>query len=822
MKRKKPAVPMTAAAVEQAKAPENIKATGLSPLDVGKCVVFSLLLFFAMTLQTGRMSMLLVVLALLSFIGREPFRLMRQRLCVPVLGLLGFMVMAACAAVYSSFGSYAAAEFYKYLSAFSLALILLARFEKKHVPGLLWGFAAVSAAISLLCIGGASGSGFYDGFVRLMEALGGNYSDIQQDVWGTRVSGIYNDANVSASILALGSLVSLYLAGHEQTRWKKVLACVLLGVSAMGFFLSVSRGAILFFALALVVWLIAAGKGHRLPLFFLMFFSAVTVVALSIPAISGISSGSVLPVVLALVCGFVIFLLDWAAGSRLICALEGKGKRIALTAAVLAVVCVGYAIAGVTVNGSYTFDSSGYLGRSLDLAPGEYTLSGDWDGEITVVILVQDQLDRYHNTGTTLYRGLLEDAVFTVPAEGRLSVELRGEEGQTIRSLQVSDGSAVHLGYPLLPAFVANRLQDSLLDSNSTFMRIQYDKDAWTLFTQSPLIGHGLGSTEGLYTSVQSFFYESKYVHNHVLQVMTDMGLLGLAGFLALLGGALWLLLKNLRPETGSLAAMLLACWVMMNGHSLMEINFSIRAYLCAALCLLMLPILLYAEPLKIKAAQTGSIVLAVLLWGTLVVSGGLMEGHRIALRESQTIPTDSVSGFMDTTKQLISRDKLDHEQNQLNYVGNAVRLNDSRYNGYMRKYVEELRKSGTYTACSGLARYYYLPRGEFEELFACSREGIAQEASTKEAWNLQIQFYHSEVLPAAGAEHMGEFMDGVLALRDALAAYNQGRLEEIKLTEESQAFLDAVVSAQEQGLPENAVYLYLTEVLGYGQSEGK
>lgn len=820
MKRKKPAAPVAAAAVEQA--PVSVKAAGLSSLDAGKCVVFSLLLFFAMTLQTGRMAMLLVVLALLSFIGREPFRLMGQRLCVPVLGLLGFMVMTACAAVYSSFGSYAAAEFYKYLSAFSLALILLARFEKKHVPGLLWGFAAVSAVISLLCIGGASGSGFYDGFVRLMEALGGNYSDIQQDVWGTRVSGIYNDANVSASILALGSLVGLHLADREQVRWKKVLACVLLGVSAMGFFLSMSRGGILFFALALLVWIIAAGKGNRLPLFFRMFFSAVTVVALSIPAIRGISSGSFLPVALTLLCGLVIFALDWAVGSRLVRLLEGKSKRIALAAAVLAVVCVGYAIAGVTVNGAYTFDSSGYLGRSLDLAPGEYTLSGDWDGEVEATVIVQDQLDLYYNTRTTLYRGPVEDAVFTVPEGGRLTLQLRGEEGQTIRSLRVSDGSVVHLGYPLLPSFVANRLQDSLRGSNSTFMRIQYDKDAWTLFTQSPLTGHGLGSTEGLYTSVQSFFYESKYAHNHVLQVMSDMGLLGLAGFLALLGGALWLLLKNLRSESGALAAMLLACWVMMNGHSLMEINFSIRAYLCAALCLLMLPVLLYGEPLKIKAAKAGGVVLAALLWCVLAVSGALMEGHRMALREMETFSTDSASEFMDTTKKLVSRDWLDHEQNQLNFVGNAVRLNSVWYNGTMREYVEELRKSGTYTACSGLARYYYLPRGEFEELFACSREGIAQEASTKEAWNLQLNFYRNEVLPAAGAENMDVFIDGVLALRDYLAAYSEGRLEEIELTEENQAFMDDVAFMRENHIDAENSYLLLTQVMGYGEKDAE
>ncbi len=824
MKRKRPAAPVTAAA-EQPMPRETVKVSSLSPLDMAKTVVFSLLLFASMTLQTGRMSLILVVLALLSFMGREPFRLMRQRLCLPVLGLLVFMIVTCCAAVYSHFGSYAAGEFYKYAAAFSLVLILLARFEKKHVPGLLWGFAAVSAVISLLCVDAASASWLFDGFNRCIEALGGSYSDVRQDLWGSRVAGIYNDANVSAGILALGSLVSLHLAGSEKILWKKALACFLLGVSAMGFFLSMSRGAILFFALALLVWLMAAGKGNRLSLFFLMFFSAVTVAALSIPAMSAIAGGSMLPDLLTLVSGPVIFALDWAVGSRLARRLEGRGKAIALAAGVLAVVCVGYGVAAVTVTGPYTLNETGYLGRTLRLEPGAYTLSGDWDGSPRAVVRSQSEMDMLRRTvnATTLYDGPLEDASFTVTGEEfRLSIQFWGEQGDVLREVVLSDGTGIPLGHPLLPSFVANRLQDDLLTSNSFLQRLQFFKDGWTLFTQSPLTGHGLGSTEGLLTSVQSYYYESKYVHNHVLQIMDDMGLAGLAGFLALAGGALWLLLKNLRSDSGPLAAMLLACWVMMNGHSLMEINFSVRAYLCAALVFLLLPVVVYGEPLRVKAARAGSVALAVLLWAALAVSGALLESHRMVLREMQSFSTDSASTFMETTQKWISKDWLDHEQNQLNYVGNAVRLNSAWYNGPMRKYVEELRASGTYTACSGLARYYYLPKGQLEELFACSREGIAQEASTADAWNLQLKFYRTEVLPAIAPEDISVFVDGVLAAKAYLESYSEGRLEEIELTEENQGFLDTVSSVQEDGLSGADAYQLLTQMYAPADQAGE
>ena len=203
----------------------------------------------------------------------------------------------------------------------------------------------------------------FHGFNSCAELLGATFSNVELTNLGSRVPGLYNDANVSASILALGSLVALYLAESSRVLWKKALACFLLGISAMGFFLSMSRGAILCFALALLVWLIAAGKGNRLPLFFLMFFSALTVVGLSIPAMSAISGGGPLPDLLVLAAGPVIFGLDWALGSRLARVLEGHGKAITVTAVVLAALCVGYAVAAMTVTGPYTFEGDEVLTR---------------------------------------------------------------------------------------------------------------------------------------------------------------------------------------------------------------------------------------------------------------------------------------------------------------------------------------------------------------------------------------------------------------------------------------------------------------------------
>ncbi len=99
--------------------------------------------------------------------------------------------------------------------------------------------------------------------------------------------------------------------------------------------------------------------------------------------------------------------------------------------------------------------------------------------------------------------------------------------------------------------------------------------------------------------SVQSFQYESKYAHNHLLQTMADTGLVvGTVFAMAFVLGSAWLCLQTVRKEKDSLAAALLAAWVMMNLHSLMEINFSVRGFKCFAYVLLVLPVLLYARPL--------------------------------------------------------------------------------------------------------------------------------------------------------------------------------------------------------------------------------
>lgn len=781
----------------------------LTAFDKGLALCYTALFLVAVTVQTINMSLVLAGVAVVAALAG--FSRWRKRLCVPVLGLAAFALMNGLAAVYSPFAS-SAQEFYKVIAYVSMAVILLALFEGRHVRALLWGFAAVCAVISLLCVDQSSWGVLYRAFLSVAEdVLGADYSGVSDFAWN-RVAGIYNDPNVSAAILALGSLVSLHLARTDTIRWRRALACFLVGASAQGFFLSVSRGAVLCFGLSLLVWLAAEREEERIPLFFFMLISAVTTMALSLPAMRAVGKESPLLNGLTLLTGVVIALLDWALTDRVVRKLAGKGKAVGIVLAVLAGVLVVYVIAAFNITGPYTFrEGKTIMFRYADLIPGNYTLSGDWDEGEAMGVRVSGQVAEEEGGEprmATLYQGPLSDASFSVEYAGEVDLVFYGEVGKQLRRLTLSDGTEILTNRPLLPEFFMDRLQHGILGDNSFTQRVQYYRDTWAIFLRSPLWGNGLGATEHLFAAVQPYYYYTLYAHNHLLQVMDESGLLGLAAFLALLGGSGWLLLRRWRKD--SLAAALLACWVMINVHSLMELNFSVRAFQCSAMLLLLLPVLAWGEPLSEKHAKRGGPALCVFFCLYLGVFSGLLGLRRMAQRQITTLALDDVDEVMSTLESAVEMDVFYDATYRMDYVTNAVVLPNPYYEDNVQKYVKSLRADGTYYACSGLARNYYMPRGDFVQLFVCSREGIAQRASDIRVWNEQADFYRNEVLYMAGPDHMAEFTEGVQAFQAYLEDFNTDRVEKITLSQENQAFLELVSDGAARGLSGEALYGYL------------
>lgn len=789
-----------------------------------KPVLFALLLFFAMTVQTGRAALIFAALAFVSMIGRKPLARFGKRLGLPVLGLLAFAVIYGAAAIYSPFGASAMAELYKFLTAFSLSVILLARYDQEDVPGLMWGGSAVSAVIGLLCVDmECAGQTLFAPFNALMNWLGADYASALAEYATSRVNGLYNDANVSAALFSVAAILSLYLLKREACQWKRLAAAILAAVNAIGILISGSRGALLCFAVSCLVWLVAE-RTDRMRLLLLLIEAAMVTVGFGITVSILYSNSSELALLVMPAGGVVLFGLDTLLGKRLAAVFSRHKKAAVVCFGGLCILLAGYLTAALTVTGGYTFRSEPFFTTMAPAVPGDYTLSGDWAGEDLSIQVLSEEGE----TSETLYEGALADCAYTVPAGAeKVFIRLFGSVGDEIRSLALSDGTELTLNYPLLPRAISARLTGgSLLAGSSFTLRVEFDKDAWKIFCTGPVFGRGLGSTENLTRSVQTFQYASKYAHNHLLQTMADTGIVGAAFALCFMLGSAWLCLKAVREKKDALAAALLAAWVMMNLHSLMEINFSVRAFRCFAYMVLVLPVLLWdgrpeGDAAKArKQAKTAGILVAVLYALYLAVFGGLLESARMADRQADNFQTSDVTEYLSTLQSYVSRNVFDHDYYARSYVALAVQLNDTRLNGVMLKYVDELRASGTYENESALARYYYLPRAKWDDLFDCSLAGIRQVRSSPDGWNYQMDFYRTEVLPAMGTDNMDAFVDGVLALGDALDAMNaEGRRETVELNEGNQAFLTLCRSVKEQGLTGEDAYILLSVAAQSGEA---
>lgn len=781
-------------------------------------VGFAVLLFFAMTVQTVPMSLILAAVALALSFGRGGYARFRGRLGIPVLGFLAFLILCGAASLYTSFGAYAYGEYAKLLASGALGLLLLARGREQNAGGLLFGFSAVCGMIGLLCIDAGCRGPLFRGFASFMEGLGdAAYQSLDQATYtGARFDGIYNDANLTGSLMALAVLVGLYLIRTGRKPWERFAACFLTGLSAVAFFTAMSRGAILCFGATLLAYLLIAGKEERLGLFFTMAAMGISMVVFGVVSTSLLAGGSFWGTLAALPSGVLLWLLNEFPARKAASALAGHGKLLAGVLGGGIAAGIAAVILALTLTEPFVFTESNFLYRGADVEGGEtYTFSGDWDksSEITVLVYGSTREQELTSVTETYYNGPLEEASFTVPEDvGHVLMQFRGPAGLELRQVSLSDGTEIPMAYTLLPDNIANRLQKNIFEDSSFLLRLQYDIDGWTLFKESPLAGHGLGATEGLLTSVQPFFYESLYLHNHLLQVMDETGLLGLAAFLAFILGTAVLLVRQLRKARTPLAAMLLACLVMMNLHGLMEISFSVQMFQCAAFFLLLLPTVCYGTYTEGRKRRAAGIVVLVVsdLW--LVISVALLGGSLLAQKEYRELDAAGMTtgSFIETLERLDRMDAYNDQSYKVNLMGNALQAGGISNEGTAARCARELRETGEFDYCYYVAAYYYLPLGQLENFFDVLQEGLLQERSNSEAWNsamnLCIQAF-SQIDPAEA----DTFAEGVRGIGEAMDRANAYLLVPVALTEENAALLNC---ARTDLLDGEGMYAAISQVL--------
>lgn len=761
-------------------------------------IAFPVLTFLACTAISRPMAIVFAVLCLLFTIGRSPATRLRERITPLTLAVLLYGLLSLIGGLRSDFGATAIQESIKTSIALSIFLIVLMRTKKDGVHGLFSVLACCSAIFGFVSIDGSSTGLLTRGFSALMGLLHTTYDGSTMGYeTGVRVTGIFSNGNVSGGVLAFGCLIALYLVRTAKTQRKRILAFFLLGINALAFFLSFSMGAMGAFALACLLYLLTERKADRFSLFLLMLESIVATVLFAFIAyrfLGTSGAASIVPMLCALLCGPLVLLLDSFAGAKLTEKLTGHGKAVTVTIAALCGIVALYLILALNLTTGYTLTAGQTLSRAVYPAAGTYTLNAEGD-DVQAVIYTQNESDLMMHTQTTLYEGPLSAASFTVPEDSRIVwFDLSADNGATLSSLSLSDGTRVKLGYPLLPGFASNRLQG--LRANQNFIqRLVFFKDGITLWKGSPLTGYGLAAVEGRLTSVQSFYYESKYIHNQFIQIMDEGGLIGLASFVFLLGSALVTLLRHRKEERAPEFALLAACLTMMTAHSLTEVVWSTGVYQSLIFLLFAAMIVQYGKPIAKLSGAVFSKVLTAAALAVTVFFGATYAGNLLAADKYSKLNPNTISqeDFLHTMASCIRMDAYDDETYKVNYIGNALTNGSAQYRAKADGYAMQLRKAKEYTACSDVAQCYDLPLNQMKRAFEDSRAAIAQERSNKDAWNYQIEDYRSFFSQYLTEDNAVAYCTGVQATADDLRQSNDGRMQQIELTDENQAFLDEI-----------------------------
>lgn len=772
------------------------------------------LLFLAVTAISRQFAVGFAVVCFLLVLGRTPLGRLRRRVSLLTAAVVLYSLVYLASGLWCSFGSYAARESIKMLIALAVFGLVLARTGKDKLSGLLWALNGVLAVVSFLCIDASGWLLPTQGFSALMKLFHSNYplSTIGYES-GVRITGIFSNANVSAGLIAFGLLVSLYLYKTAQCEKGRAAAAAALGVEALAFFLSFSMGAMAAFGVTCLVYVLCAGKGHRLPLFLLMLECVVVTVACAFAAYPFLGTGSILPDLLAFVCGGGIWALDRFAGRRAAATLENRSKAVAIAGGALAALAVVYVVLAMQLTGGTTLTEGAPLSRAIYPDAGTYTVIVD-GADAQVQIYTQNDVQLMMHTNTVLYEGSLSQASFTVPEDSRVVWFVLSGDG-ALNAVTLSDGTKLPLGYKLLPGFAANRLQG--LRANQNFIqRLVFFRDGIQLWKQSPLIGWGVGGVEGQLTSVQSFYYESKYIHNQLIQILDEAGILGLGSFLLLLGSAIWTLLRR-RREEDPLVPMLAACLTMMICHSMTEVVWSAQMYQVVVYVLFAVLIIRFAPAAEGKRSLTVGAGLAAALGIIVLVFTGFQASSLLAARSFQALEDEdlSVSQFVARLQKLDRMEVYDDSTYQINAMANALQMDSVTGRGIAAGYAKKLEATGEFDNCYHAAAYYYLPLRDFAGFFRVSQTGLAQEASNPAAWNSITNLY-AQAAGQLEPEELEDFLPGVADFAGQLADFNSsGRLEEIVLEDENQVFLDAAVSLAESGADGETAYGILQALLG-------
>lgn len=734
------------------------------------------------------------VLCMMLFADKQR---VKRLLTPPAFAVFAYMLLAGLSTLYARSGKFAIAEFACLLAAFAvfLVIVLHAKDSKTAFRRIAAVLASAAAPVGVLSIDAASCNILMRPFRVLMEAIGSGYGNTGSYFY-SRLHTIFGNPNIYAGLMSIACLLSLWLALTAESRKQKILCTILLMVNAVSYLLAFSMGSLGVFVVACLLMLALSPKEQRTGLFLLLVQTAVVVLVVGAISVNGFGdtvTGSPLPMLMLVLGCAVACALEVFVREKVSAALSGKGKVLIGVIAGIVVVMVVYLVAALSVTGAYTFGTEGDFRRTANLTAGEYTLTVDASAPVGVRVAYKNTNNLIQNNETDLISGTSDAPItFTVPEDSELVFFyfVCSEPGVTVNSAMydgVASGS-LKLGYKLLPAFIADRIQDLSANGNVVQRRV-YWQDALKLWQTAPVFGRGLGGFENGVVSVQDYYYETKYAHNHYVEALCDLGVLGLAAFLAMLGTAVWALVKS-RKEKPLVVMLLAACVLQMFGQAVSDVTWSVGGCLPMFFAVLAMVTLYCGDCLRIKVPESSkggavrwpvaavSAVFIVLI-GLNLIAQSIFYGNNLTLDKLKTCATIDLF------------EKNDYKLSYLMSGGNEE--------GVAEQYAADLAAAESNSITIPLAEYY-AGSGQFAKAMYTLEDGADYMRADAETWQQMFDIYEKIIDPVGqfNAVQLLEddsYIQYMMRSYQKLQAVNEEQLDEVMLTTKNNAFLNKLLA---------------------------
>ncbi len=685
-------------------------------------------------------------------------------------------------------------EYSKQLFALPLVLYIFFLLPRKEdaVRRLLFLMSAMGAFYALLSIDAAS-IGLSRGLLDLIPGFAEAFYGFER---GTRLVGIFSNANISAGLLAICIFLSIYLLESAENRRQRIFASAFAALQAETFLLNFSLGATGFFLLSVIVYLIFAGERRSQVLLCMLEIALPTLVSvfLSFRFFDAAGGNSVIPLLAAILSAAVTVALELSVRPKLEGFVKARSKTTAGILAAVLLLLIVYGAAGLLVRGSAALPAAQSMRRACYPAPGDYKLSIRAEGNVNVRVYSQDEREVVMHTQNVLYSGAAPDAEFTVP-EGSKVVYLSfvSPQGAVLREAHLTGAEdiSLHVGYPLLPGFIATRLQGLRANENA-IQRAAFFRDGMKVFRDHAILGAGLGSFETLLFGYQEFYYETKYVHNHYVQTLLDSGIIGFLLYLSLLAATAAALWRGRRKDgpCRSLHPALCAAFVMILLHSSMEVVMSTTVYLPYALAVFAISAVCFGKPLEQKASRYASAAIP----GVTALVYAILIALNLTADSAVKNSTNSAVGFFNSLEFAVKTDVFEKNDWMVSYIETCADTELSNYRPQANRYAERLLDVPSNSLHQHLIRYYLVYR-DYEHALLAAQQSARFNYSDSASWNVSFNYFAAAL--SENEEDSDEILRCVRILNDDLQGYQSTLMEPIELDTISKVIVAAAINEQ-------------------------